>query len=200
MTRAAMATAPRSAKRPRRRQGRGALVVIVALFAGSGLIRLGEGAIAYGRTATAEPAPEAEACRPQGDVAPLLAALRERADRLAVREAELDDRAQAISVASAQIDQKIADLVAAEERLAATLTLADTAAEDDVARLTAMYEAMKPKDAAPLFEEMAPDFAAGFLGRMRPDAAGALLAALEPKTAYTISVLLAGRNAAAPGQ
>ncbi|GGH58727.1 hypothetical protein GVY41_14380 [Frigidibacter albus] len=187
-------------RRPRHRQGRGALVVIVALFAGSGLIRLGEGAIAIARTADAEVIIDPETCAPPDDVAALLEALGERAARLAAREAELDDRAQAISVASAQIDQKIADLVAAEDRLAATLTLADEAAEDDVARLTAMYEAMKPKDAAPLFEEMAPDFAAGFLGRMRPDAAGALLAALEPKTAYTISVLLAGRNAAAPGQ
>ncbi|MDP3341328.1 MotE family protein [Frigidibacter sp.] len=186
--------------RLRRRQGRGALVVIVALFAGSGLIRLGEGAIAVARTAEAEAVPEPQSCAPPADLATVLAALREREARLVAREAELDDRAQAISVASAQIDQKIADLVAAEDRLAATLTLADDAAEDDVARLTAMYEAMKPKDAAPLFQEMAPDFAAGFLGRMRPDAAGALLAALEPKTAYTISVLLAGRNAAAPSQ
>jgi len=187
-------------RQPRRRQGRGALVVIVALFAGSGLIRLGEGAIAIARTAEAEVMPEPEACAPTEDVAALLKALRDRGARLAAREAELDDRAQAISVASAQIDQKIAELVEAEDRLAATLTLADQAAEGDVARLTAMYEAMKPKDAALLFQEMAPDFAAGFLGRMRPDAAGALLAALEPKTAYTISVLLAGRNAAAPGQ
>ncbi|AMY68034.1 MotE family protein [Frigidibacter mobilis] len=186
--------------RARRRQGRGALVVIVALFAGSGLIRLGEGAVVLARTAEAEAAPEPQTCAPPADIAAVLAALREREERISAREAELDDRAQAISLASAQIDQKIADLVAAENRLAATLTLADEAAEDDVARLTVMYEAMKPKEAAPLFQEMAPEFAAGFLGRMRPDAAGALLAALEPKTAYAISVLLAGRNAAAPSQ
>lgn len=187
-------------RRSRRRQGRGVLVVIVALFAGSGLIRLGEGAIALAGATEAEPAEDPEACAPPADVAALLAALRERDERLSAREGEIEDRAQAIAVASAQIDQKIADLVAAEERLAATLTLADEASDGDVARLTAMYEAMKPKDAAPLFEEMAPEFAAGFLGRMRPDAAGAVLAALEPKTAYTISVLLAGRNAAAPKQ
>ena len=61
-----------------------------------------------------------------------------------------------------------------------------------------IHENMKPKDAAALFEEMAPEFAAGFLGRMRPDAAGAVMAGLDPKTAYTISVLLAGRNADVP--
>ena len=45
---------------------------------------------------------------------------------------------------------------------------------------------------------MEPDFAAGFLGRMRPDAAAAVMAGLTPETAYSISVILAGRNATAP--
>jgi flagellar motility protein MotE (MotC chaperone) len=45
---------------------------------------------------------------------------------------------------------------------------------------------------------MDPDFAAGFLGRMRPAAAAGIMAGLSPQKAYTISVLLAGRNAQAP--
>jgi flagellar motility protein MotE (MotC chaperone) len=45
---------------------------------------------------------------------------------------------------------------------------------------------------------MAPDFAAGFLAQMRPDAAAAVLSGLDPNKAYTISVVLAGRNALAP--
>ena len=105
---------------------------------------------------------------------------------------------QALALAEEQIEARLAALVAAEEDLAATISVADSAAEEDIARLTAVYENMKPKDAAALFEEMAPEFAAGFLGRMRPDAAGAVMAGLDPKTAYTISVLLAGRNADVP--
>jgi flagellar motility protein MotE (MotC chaperone) len=54
---------------------------------------------------------------------------------------------------------------------------------------------MKPKDASLLFERMSPDFAAGFLGRMRPDAAAAIMSGLPPELGYSISVLLAGRNA-----
>jgi flagellar motility protein MotE (MotC chaperone) len=82
--------------------------------------------------------------------------------------------------------------------LRAVLAIADGAAEGDLARLTAVYESMKPKDAAPLFEKMAPEFAAGFLGRMRPEAAGAILSGLPPDMAYSISAILAGRNATAP--
>ena len=57
---------------------------------------------------------------------------------------------------------------------------------------------MKPKDAAALFEEMSPEFAAGFLGLMRADAAALIMTGLEPTTAYSISVILAGRNANVP--
>ena len=85
-----------------------------------------------------------------------------------------------------------------ESDLRKTLALADGAAENDLARLTSVYENMKPKDAAALFETMEPDFAAGFLGRMRPDAAASVMTGLSPGAAYSISVILAGRNANAP--
>ena len=78
------------------------------------------------------------------------------------------------------------------------LAVAEKAAEGDLSRLTSVYEAMKPKDAAALFEAMEPEFAAGFLGRMRPDAAAGIMTGLSPETAYMISVVLAGRNARAP--
>jgi flagellar motility protein MotE (MotC chaperone) len=78
------------------------------------------------------------------------------------------------------------------------LALADGAAEDDLVRLTAVYEAMKPADAAALFQTMAPEFAAGFLGRMRAEAAAAVISGMTPESAYSISVLIAGRNALVP--
>ena len=86
----------------------------------------------------------------------------------------------------------------AETELEATLALADGAAESDLAKLTRMYEVMKPKEAAALFTEMDPIFAAGFLGRMQPERAAAVLAGMEPKAAYTLSLILAGRNGAVP--
>ncbi len=137
---------------------------------------------------------------PDSNLAVVLAELREREARVSAREAALETRLQALAVAEDQISKNIAALTRAEDELAATMALADTAAEDDLSRLTAVYENMKPKEAAPLFEAMdPPQFAAGFLGgRMRPDAAASILAGLDPKTAYAISVILAGRNAAVP--
>ncbi|MCP3970152.1 MAG: hypothetical protein GY717_07515 [Rhodobacteraceae bacterium] len=137
-------------------------------------------------------------CAPQGDIGTVLQALQARERELDRREAALADRIAALSLAEQEIARNLAALETAEQELASTLAIADTAAEDDLARLTAVYENMKPKEAAALFEEMAPEFAAGFLGRMRADAAAAVMAGLEAPTAYSISVILAGRNANVP--
>jgi flagellar motility protein MotE (MotC chaperone) len=117
---------------------------------------------------------------------------------LDTQEQDLADLEQSLSIAREQVEFNMNELVKAEERLAATMTRSATAAEDDLSRLTSVYENMKPKDATTLFETMSPDFAAGFIGRMRPDAAAQIMAGLSPGFAYSISAILAGRNAGAP--
>lgn len=195
--------AARRSRRRSRKGSQGALFLIALLLGGSGLIRVGLStghALANADPAAPGPGPVAASsvCEPDAGALAMLEEIRGREARLKEREAAAADQAQALALARAEVDGKLAELVAAEERLAATLTLADQAADRDVTRLVAVYEQMKPKDAASLFAEMDPDFAAGFLARMRPDAAAAVMAGLEPKVAYTISVVLAGRNAAAP--
>jgi flagellar motility protein MotE (MotC chaperone) len=124
----------------------------------------------------------------------LLESFKERETTLADEEAQLNERAQVIEKMEAALSAKLLELEQAEASLRELLAIADTASEDDVARLTAVYENMKPKNAAIVFEEMEPSFAAGFLARMRPDAAASVMMGLKPKTAYAISVVLAGRH------
>jgi flagellar motility protein MotE (MotC chaperone) len=236
--------------RPKPPQGRGraprsrpsVLLILAALLAASGAIRIGDG-VGQALAETAGEAPVsgtaargageaaaegADAVQPETDgtqaaagpvaaapgeqaaadgaqgctadpgTAAMLTAIKARNDGLDRREARIADRERAVELAQTAIEARLAALVTAEEELAQTLTMADTAAEEDVARLVAVYENMKPKDAIPVFAEMDPDFAAGFLGRMRADAAAAVLSGLDPKVAYTISAILAGRNANAP--
>ena len=191
---------PARALRPRR----GGLFFL-ALFMGlSGILRLGEGVgNAFAETTTPEPAAAdaggpAQMCEPDSGAQAMLAALRDRETRLAKQEAKAAEREQTLALARKEIDAQIATLEATEQKLAQTIALADQASEKDVAKLVAMYETMKPKDAAKLFGEMDPDFAAGFLAQMRSDSAAAVLAGLAPAKAYAISLKLAGRNANAP--
>ena len=183
-----------------------ALLVILFCFLGSGLIRVWESGAAIAEevgslAATEQPAPKAmtaQVCPPQLEPESLLLAIREREAQLDARESRLGDREQVLRISRLKIDEQLAALEDAEKKLTATMAIADEAAEKDIVRLTTVYENMKPKDAAALFEAMEPAFAAGFLGRMRPDAAAGIMAGLNPQAAYTISVILAGRNANAP--
>ncbi len=185
--------------------GRRVLILIAGFFLASGVLRLGSGtgsAIAREFETLRHPV-EAEqtvplACETGEGIGELLAALKAREMRVADQEARLADRLQALAVAEVSIEQKLKALTDAEQQLKATMALANTAAEDDLSKLTAVYENMKPKDAAALFEEMQPQFSAGFLARMRPDAAAKVMAGLTPAKAYSISVILAGRNAEVP--
>jgi flagellar motility protein MotE (MotC chaperone) len=195
-------------QKKRKRPGKGALSLIAVLFLLSALIRVGPdaGAALAGsgllktgdKPALPEEPPKARASDAELQV--VLTAFQERDARLAEREAQLEMRSQALTVADREIERKMTALLNAEDKLRETMAYADTAAEGDLARLTAVYENMKPKDAAALFEEMDPDFAAGFLGRMRADSAAGIMAGLSPPVAYSVSILLAGRNANVPKQ
>lgn len=190
--------APRAA-----RPQRGALFTIAALLIGSAVLRIGltaSEAIALEKSHTPSEvkASSDTACETVGDLDGMLVAFREREERIATQELKLQKRMQALAVADQKIDEKLAALTKAEADLRATLALADSAAETDLTQLTTVYENMKPKDAAALFEQMAPEFAAGFLGRMKPASAASIMAGLSAERAYSISVILAGRNANVP--
>jgi flagellar motility protein MotE (MotC chaperone) len=182
----------------RRRAGHGALFIVALLFASSGALRLGSGVGAAMAKAEGQDGIPPDAPATCEMPSALAAALTLREDRVAAEEASLRDRLAALALAEAAIGKRLEEMKAAEDSLRATLALADGAAEADIDRLTAVYQAMKPKDAAALFETMSPEFAAGFLGRMPPDAAAAILSGMTAEAAYGVSVIVAGRNANVP--
>ena len=199
-----------------RRRGT-ALSAIALIFLGAAILRLpGEGPavaevagqLAAGKRKTADEkavsrAPDVgvnarSSCLAAGNEAALLAAIRDRQKQLDQQAARLGRRMQLVMQAEQKMAAERKALLEAERKLAATLARADKAAEKDLARLTAVYENMKPRVAAELFAKMAPEFAAGFMGRMRPEAAAAIMSAIPPGRAYALSVILAGRNADVP--
>lgn len=130
----------------------------------------------------------------------MMISLQERKAKLDRREEMINERLKTLEAVDAEVTNKLQEITNTEEQLRQMLTIADKAAEEDILRLTQVYENMKPKEAAKLFEEMDPNFAAGFLGRMRPDAAAAIMAGLTAEAANLYSVILAGRNAVVPNE
>lgn len=179
------------------------LPVVAGLLLASAVLRAtslaGEGA----ETPAADASPETGegsglVCEGADASETMLAAFRAREERLLAREAAVEDRARALNVTEGEVTEKLAALAEAEQSLAALLAVAETAASDDLAQLTAVYETMKPVQAAAIFTQMDPNLAAGFLGMMRPEAAAAVMAGLDPATAYVISALIASRHSGVP--
>lgn len=188
-----------------RRKKSGSLLAIAALFAIGGALKIG-------MTATQAIALAPDLKLPRGEepfvdyreeeLKDLFAALAkreafntERAKELAEKEAMIEAKLETLEVKKAEALSLIEELEAENERLRRTMGLGETAAEDDLDKLTKVYEAMKPKDAAGLFVEMDLEFAAGFLGRMKAQSAAAIMGNLPSAKAYSISAILAGRNA-----
>lgn len=183
---------------------RGVLGIVVMMLVASGALRLGAFGFAVAKEASSdEKAVTTPVRAPVGvpqNFEEMLSLIEKRTMELDRKEIALLDREQALKVARQNIDQELERLIETEDRLRATIARVDGAAEDDVTRLTSVYETMKPKMAAAVFEQMAPEFAAGFLGRMNSGAAANIMSALTSEKAYAISVVLAGRNANAPTQ
>ncbi len=181
---------------------KGALISIVAILLLSGLLRLGGVGLAVANESQDFDVKQQNMEKRPDNTAPDLNALLEmiatRTAALDAKEAKLQEKEYALNAARVLIDQNLVKLEAAEKRLEATIASVDGASEDDLDRLTSVYESMKPKVASQLFEQMNPEFAAGFLGRMAPQAAANIMSGLSSETGYAISVVLAGRNASAP--
>lgn len=173
------------------------LLVLSLLFFGAGLSRLGLGVAEVIAAEPTTPDETAETVQ-NPDPGDLFAALRAREAQLEAAEAALQTRQAALRAAERDIEAQIATLTDLEAQLAATLRQTESAAEQDLARLTTVFENMKPQQAADLFGQMDTEFAAGFMARLRPDFAGEVMAGLDPVIAYAITAVLAGRHARTP--
>ena len=191
-----MANSTRRAPRPTH--------IILSCLLISAVIRVGTSGVAIAQEiALRTEAPPASAAQtmpraPEPEIGSLLESIRTRQEQLTQREIKISERQLALNLVEQQIAQQLAVLKQAEQKLADTLAIADNAAENDLKQLTLVYEKMKAKNAADIFETMEISFAAGFLSRMKPESAAGILSAMPPTAAYSISVVMAGKNANAP--
>ena len=175
--------------------------LIVFCFFASAVLRLSDDGFALAQGLGGAPIPaSSEGAAGGADSAALLTALQEREKQLDAEEGRLADRRQSLSVAEAKLGEQLAAFDKAQKNLEKTLAMADQAAEKDIARMTAVYENMKPADAARIFEKMDVNFAAGLLARMRPDVAAKVLTGMKAENAYAVTLTIASRNHAVPTQ
>ena len=115
--------------------------------------------------------------------------------RLNLRKTEMSEREVALEAIEAKLKVQMTTIEEANASLQAKIDNLKSIANDDLLHLVGMYQTMKPKQAADIFNSMDPAFAAGFLREMNSDKAGLIMANMDPQNSYTISVIIAGRNA-----
>ncbi len=163
------------------------------------------GAVAEKTTPTpAEESDAAELDKPNGDdMRPnreiqILQDMAERRKQLDARAAALDEREALLKASEAQFGQKAAELNALRDEIKNLLASIQTREDDQTKSLVALYEKMKPKEAAVIFNTMDPAVLMTIAGNMKETKLSPVMAVMDAKKAQLITAKLAERTKVLP--
>ena len=117
-----------------------------------------------------------------------------RREELDAREAEMSLRANLLVVTEARIEERIAELRAVEATIQSLLITYDEQEEAQLQSVVAIYEAMKPGDAAKIFNNLDMMILIELAERMRERLIAPILADMETDAANALTVELATRR------
>lgn len=129
------------------------------------------------------------------EVVALVEELRIREDRIKKALAELDNKKAEIATARATLTTELRRLKDAGPSISKSRTSTQRAMDADVARLVAVYEAMKPKEAAAVLSSLPANFSAEILMRVNPETGARIIAAIAPDKAAILTTYMGARSA-----
>jgi flagellar motility protein MotE (MotC chaperone) len=128
-------------------------------------------------------------------------------ERLQGRREQLDERSRALELrenllkaAEKRVEARVAELRDLEAKIKGAEAQRD---QEEAARfkgIVAMYESMKPKDAARIFDRLDLNILVDVSTKMKPATMAAILAQMSPETAERLTVELAGRASSQKAQ
>lgn len=120
--------------------------------------------------------------------------LSERDRAAAARQRQLDLREQAQRAAERRLGAAPAAQVTPPAPTPAPAPNAEPSEEERLDDLARIYQAMKPKAAAPIFEELSLEVQVKVTSRMRERSAAQIMAAMNPKKAAALTMAIAKRQ------
>jgi flagellar motility protein MotE (MotC chaperone) len=155
-----------------------------------------------GKAAKAAPAPppksvnglkvNLEPIAPRGERA-ILERLSDRRQQLDARDEELAMRENLLKAAEKRVEAKVTELKALEAKVKSALDQRDETEAKRFKGIVAMYENMKPKDAARIFDRLDLKILVDVSTQMKPVTMSAILAQMSPEAAERLTVELAQR-------
>jgi flagellar motility protein MotE (MotC chaperone) len=134
---------------------------------------------------------------PTGAERLILERLQERRQQLDTRARELDIREGLLSAAEKRVEARLAELKEVEAHIAAASEKKDEAETIRLKSLVAMYENMKPRDAAKIFDRLELGVLIDVASQIKPRTMADILAQMSPDVAEHLTVELASRAHAA---
>lgn len=134
-------------------------------------------------------------CSDIPEIVALVAELRIREDRIAKALSSLDEKNAEIATARSALLGDLRRLKSTKNRTGRSKTHDQQSVEDDISRLVAVYESMKPKDAAVVMAALPPKFSAEILMRVSPEVSARIIAAIEPEKAAILTTYMGARSA-----
>ena len=126
-----------------------------------------------------------------GSETALLERLGERRTELDARAAEIDMRLALVEAAEKRIDERAAALDALQKQISGLVDDKKAAQDAQFITLVAMYEGMKPKEAALIFDQLDIGVLMRVAGAVSPRKMGPILARMDPAKAKELTTRLA---------
>lgn len=138
-------------------------------------------------TAHAEPSKLMAGCTDVPEAVALADTLRERSLRIDRYMQDMQRRKDEIALAQKQLTEKLVELRKLKQQLGSSEQGITQAQNDDISRLIAVYDQMKPEQAAMVLSNLPPDFAAQILARVQPETGARIMASVEPGQAAVLT-------------
>lgn len=127
----------------------------------------------------------------------VLAAVAEQKDELAMRSWRLDDAEAVLAATETRVGLQIARLSEIKGEVESLLAQRSALEEEDLRRMVAIYEAMKPKDAARIFNDLETNMVIGVLDRMPERRSAPIIAELQDVKAREVTRTILQRRSLA---
>lgn len=146
--------------------------------------------------ANAEPQSLLAGCTDVPEAVALADNLRERGLRIERYLQDVDRRKGELAVAQAQLTQKLIELRKVRQDIKDHDNGVSRAQNDDISRIIAVYDQMKPEQAAMVLSNLPPDFAAQIIARVQPETGARIMASVEPGQAAILTSYMGAIRAA----
>lgn len=127
----------------------------------------------------------------------ILERLQQRRKELDKRSRDLDMRESLLKAAEKRVEARVSELKELEQKVKVASGTRDKKQEEHFKGLIAMYETMRPKDAARIFDRLDINILVEVANGMKPRIMSSIMGQMTPEAAERLTVELANRAAAA---